>query len=54
MRVPARAQIQEIAALRNLSEESVALDVPIRISHPERDAESRRRVERRNVINRLL
>ena len=32
----------------------VALDVPIRISHPERDAESRRRVERRIVINRLL
>jgi Serine/Threonine/Tyrosine Kinase found in polyvalent proteins len=32
----------------------VALDVPTRISHPERDAESRRRVERRIVINRLL
>ena len=32
----------------------VSLDVPTRISHPERDAESRRRVERRIVINRLL
>ena len=32
----------------------VALDVPTRISHPERDAESRRRVERRIAINRLL
>jgi Serine/Threonine/Tyrosine Kinase found in polyvalent proteins len=31
----------------------VALDVPIRISHPERDAESRRRVERRSLTNRL-
>gem|GEM_PF-4604221 len=31
----------------------VALDVPIRISHPERDAESRRRVERLSEISRL-
>jgi len=31
----------------------VVLDVPIRISHPERDAESRRRVERRRLTNRL-
>jgi hypothetical protein len=31
----------------------VALDVPIRISHPERDAESRWRVEGRSVIKRL-
>jgi Serine/Threonine/Tyrosine Kinase found in polyvalent proteins len=30
----------------------VALDVPIRISHPERDAESRWRVEGRSVIKR--
>lgn len=31
----------------------VALDIPIRISHPEHDAESRRRIERRSVIDRL-
>ncbi len=31
----------------------VALDVPIRISHPERDAESRRRVERLSAFSRL-